>query len=71
MAELIIADGPPMKKPVVANSTAFIAWSLGEPGKDEEIVYGDIPEATYSYRRRKGEAANPHVRGCLNNDRNN
>lgn len=56
MAELIIADGPPMKKPVVANSTAFIAWSLGEPAKDEEIVYGDIPEAKCS-----DMAANPHM----------
>lgn len=32
MAELIMDDGPPMKKPVVASRTAFMAWSLGEPG---------------------------------------
>lgn len=31
MAELIMADGPPMKQPVLAKRTAFITWSLGEP----------------------------------------
>lgn len=36
MAELIMLDGPPMKKPVIANSTALINWSLGEPEKDGE-----------------------------------
>lgn len=39
MAELIMEDGPPMKKPVVANSTAFITWSLGEPEEGGEQTF--------------------------------
>lgn len=31
MAELIMLDGPPMKSPVIASSTPFITWSLGDP----------------------------------------
>lgn len=34
MAELIMLDGPPIKKPVVANSAALITWSLGESEKE-------------------------------------
>lgn len=32
MAELIMEEGPPMKKPVAASRAPFMAWSFGEPG---------------------------------------
>lgn len=42
MAELIMFEGPPMQKPVAANSAPFITWSLGDSEKEGEKVVTDF-----------------------------
>lgn len=59
MAELIILDGPPMKKPVAARIAALITLSSGEPEGSGGRTINSHP----SVEALKKAAANTH--GCI------
>lgn len=66
MAELIMEEGPPMKKPVMASRAALVAWSLGEPagvGVGGGLLRGIGTRNTRESKQTGGVGINTH--GCI------